>query len=97
MTRAFFLGLAPVGCPDETVPVHREQTDHPLSRRVHIGDNGEVTITGHGKLYLNMSGDMKHTVEFRADGGQIVSYEVPRVVSRFHSRERASAEVILLE
>lgn len=24
-----------------------------------------------------MSGDMKHTVEFRSDGGQIVSYEVP--------------------
>ncbi|MFI1573897.1 putative T7SS-secreted protein [Streptomyces anulatus] len=77
-TSADPLGLAPVGCPDETVTVYRKQTDHPLSQRVHIGDNGEVTITGHGKLYLNMSGDMKHTVEFRSDGGQIVSYEVPK-------------------
>ncbi|EHM25134.1 hypothetical protein SPW_6459 [Streptomyces sp. W007] len=40
--------------------------------------NPATSITGHGKLYLNMSGDMKHTVEFRADGGQIVSYEVPK-------------------
>lgn len=77
-TSADPLGLAPIGCPDETVTVYRKQTDHPLSQRVHIGDNGEVTITGHGKLYLNMSGDMKHTVEFRSDGGQIVSYEVPK-------------------
>ncbi len=51
--------------------VYRKQTDHPLSQRVHIGENGEVTITGHGKLYLNMSGDMKHTVEFRSDGGRL--------------------------
>ncbi|MYS34115.1 RHS repeat-associated protein [Streptomyces sp. KhCrAH-43] len=72
------LGLAPVDCPDETVTVYRKQTDHPLSQRVHIGENGEVTITGHGKLYLNMSGDMKHTVEFRSDGGQIVSYDIPK-------------------
>ncbi|MGC5365353.1 putative T7SS-secreted protein [Streptomyces sp. DT24] len=77
-TSADPLGLAPVGCPDETVTVYRKQTDHPLSRRVHLDDNGEVTITGHGKLYLNMSGDMKHTVEFRSDSGQIVSYEVPK-------------------
>ncbi|WP_405414029.1 putative T7SS-secreted protein [Streptomyces rubiginosohelvolus] len=77
-TSADPLGLAPVDCPDETVTVYRKQTDHPLSQRVHIGENGEVTITGHGKLYLNMSGDIKHTVEFRSDGGQIVSYEVPK-------------------
>ncbi|MFE6127835.1 putative T7SS-secreted protein [Streptomyces sp. NPDC056437] len=77
-TAADPLGLAPVGCPDETVTVYRKQTDHPLSQRVHIGENGEVTITGHGKLYLNMSGDMKHTVEFRSDSGQIVSYDVPK-------------------
>ncbi|MEU3319547.1 hypothetical protein [Streptomyces sp. NPDC006785] len=58
--------------------VYRKQTDHPLSQRVHIGENGEVTITGHGKLYLHTSGDMKHTVEFRSNGGQIVSYEIPK-------------------
>ncbi|MER8068830.1 putative T7SS-secreted protein [Streptomyces sp. NPDC094034] len=77
-TSADPLGLAPIGCPDDAVTVYRKQTDHPLSQRVHIGENGEVTITGHGKLYLNMSGDIRHTVEFRSDGGQIVSYEIPR-------------------
>ncbi|MFG2175529.1 hypothetical protein ACGFMO_29915 [Streptomyces niveus] len=41
-------------------------------------EDGEVTITGHGKLYLNMSGDISHTIEFRSDGGQILSYEIPR-------------------
>lgn len=58
--------------------VYRKQTDHPLSQRVHIGGNGEVTITDHGKLYLNMSGAMKHTVEFGSDSGQIVSYDIPK-------------------
>ncbi|KIF69097.1 type IV secretion protein Rhs [Streptomyces sp. AcH 505] len=77
-TSADPLGLAPTGYGDDGVTVYRKQTDHPLSQRVHIGENGEVTITGHGKLYLNMSGDIAHTIEFRSDGGQIVSYEVPR-------------------
>ncbi|WP_328637755.1 putative T7SS-secreted protein [Streptomyces canus] len=72
------LGLAPKACTDEVVTVYRKQTDHPLSQRVHIGGNGEVTITGTGKLYLNMSGNIKHTVEYRGDGGQIVAFDVPR-------------------
>jgi RHS repeat-associated protein len=72
------LGLAPKACTDEVVTVYRKQTDHPLSQRVHIGENGEVTITGKGKLYLNMSGNIKHTVEYRGDGGQIVAFDVPR-------------------
>ncbi|MFE9296208.1 putative T7SS-secreted protein [Streptomyces niveus] len=77
-TSADPLGLAPVGCDDERVTVYRKQTDHPLSQRIRIGEDGEVTITGHGKLYLNMSGDISHTIEFRSDGGQILSYEIPR-------------------
>ncbi|MDG9704423.1 DUF6531 domain-containing protein [Streptomyces sp. DH37] len=72
------LGLAPECGGEGAVTVYRKQTDHPLSRRVHIGKNGEVTITGHGKLYVNMSGDIKHTTEFRGDGGQIVAFDVPR-------------------
>ncbi|SCK19392.1 DUF6531 domain-containing protein [Streptomyces sp. WMMB 322] len=68
------LGLAPC----DTVTVYRKQTNHPLSQRVHIGDNGEVVISGNGKLYLNMSGDIRHTTEFRGDGGQIVAFDVSR-------------------
>lgn len=55
-----------------------EFDDHPLSQRIHIGENGEVAITGNGKLYVNMSDDIRHTVEYRGDGGQIVSFEVSR-------------------
>ncbi|MER5514549.1 hypothetical protein [Streptomyces sp. NPDC002763] len=29
-----------------------------------------------GKLYLNMSGNVKHTLEYRAADGQIVSFEI---------------------
>ncbi|MET8579915.1 putative T7SS-secreted protein [Streptomyces collinus] len=75
LTWSDHLGLAPDEC---TVTVYRKQTQHPLSRRVHVDENGNVTITGNNQLYVNMSGDIKHTVEFRGDGGQIVSFEVPK-------------------
>jgi RHS repeat-associated protein len=68
------LGLAP-RC-EETVLGYRKQTDHPLSRRVHIGEDGKVTITGKGALYVNLSGEMSHTVEFRGEGGEIVEFQV---------------------
>jgi RHS repeat-associated protein len=75
LTWSDHLGLAPDEC---TVTVYRKQTQHPLSRRVHVDENGNVTITGDNQLYVNMSGDIKHTVEFRGDNGQIVSFEVPK-------------------
>jgi RHS repeat-associated protein len=68
------LGLAP-RC-EETIPGYRKQTDHPLSRRIHIGEDGKVTITGKGALYVNLSGDIGHTVRFRGEGGQIVEFQV---------------------
>ncbi|MGW7405923.1 RHS repeat-associated core domain-containing protein, partial [Streptomyces sp. NPDC054833] len=68
------LGLAP-RC-EETVLGYRKQTDFPLSRRIHIGEDGKVTITGKGFLYVNLSGDIRHTVEFRGDGGQIVEFQI---------------------
>ena len=68
------LGLAP-RC-EETILGYRKQTDHPLSRRIHIGEDGKVTITGKGALYVNLSGDMSHTVQFRGEGGQIVEFQV---------------------
>ncbi|MGW5501572.1 DUF6531 domain-containing protein [Streptomyces rochei] len=68
------LGLAP-RC-EETIPGFRKQTDHPLSKRIHIGEDGKVTITGKGALYVNLSGDIGHTVRFRGEGGQIVEFQV---------------------
>ncbi|MEV5506834.1 hypothetical protein [Streptomyces orinoci] len=35
-----------------------------------------MKITGAGKLYLNMSGDIRHTLECRGDGGQIVAFDI---------------------
>ncbi len=69
------LGLAPDEC---VVTVYRKQTDHPLSQRVRVDENGNVTINGNNHLYVNMSGDLRHTVEFRGDSGQIVAFDVPK-------------------
>ncbi|MEW2113706.1 DUF6531 domain-containing protein [Streptomyces sp. NPDC005474] len=69
------LGLAP-RCDDDLINAYRKQTDHPLSKRIHIGEDGSVTITGKGALYVNLSGDIGHTVRFRGEGGQIVEFQV---------------------
>ncbi|WP_405890489.1 DUF6531 domain-containing protein [Streptomyces sp. NBC_00133] len=75
LTWSDHLGLAPDECK---VTVYRKQTTHPLSQRVHVDENGNVTITGKNQLYLNMSGKIEHTLEFRGDSGQIVSFDVPK-------------------
>ncbi|MGW0133904.1 DUF6531 domain-containing protein [Streptomyces sp. NPDC003299] len=80
------LGLAPE-C-EETVLGFRKQTDHPLSRRIHIGEDGKVTITGKGALYVNLSGDIGHTVQFRGEGGQIVEFQIS---SAFRDKIRRTA------
>lgn len=69
------LGLAP-RCDDDLINAYRKQTDHPLSKRIHIGEDGSVTITGQGALYVNLSGDIGHTVRFRGEGGQIVEFQI---------------------
>ncbi|MFD5649920.1 RHS repeat-associated core domain-containing protein [Streptomyces sp. NPDC127039] len=68
------LGLAP-RC-DDAIPGFRKQTDHPLSKRIHVGEDGKVTITGKGALYVNLSGDIGHTVRFRGESGQIVEFQI---------------------
>ncbi|WP_371793177.1 DUF6531 domain-containing protein [Streptomyces sp. NBC_01471] len=70
------LGLAPE-C-EEAILGYRKQTDFPQSRRIHIGENGKVTITGKGFLYVNLSGDLGHTVRFRGEAGQIVEFQISR-------------------
>lgn len=62
-TRTDPLGLEERG--EDLITVCRKQTGHPLRQRIRIGENGEVTITGKGKLCLNMSGKNKHTSEYR--------------------------------
>uniref|UniRef100_UPI0006EBCD1C DUF6531 domain-containing protein n=1 Tax=Streptomyces torulosus TaxID=68276 RepID=UPI0006EBCD1C len=69
------LGLAPEECKD-TVSGYRKQTNHPMSQRIHVDENGNVTITGKGALYVNLSGEIGHTVRFRGDGGQIVEFQI---------------------
>ncbi|MET9499921.1 RHS repeat-associated core domain-containing protein, partial [Streptomyces sp. NPDC006552] len=70
------LGLA--GCDKDTITLYRKQSDHPLSQRIRIGENGEVTITGKGKLYVNMSDDISHTLHFRGSDDQIIAFDLPR-------------------
>ncbi|MFI1303581.1 RHS repeat-associated core domain-containing protein [Streptomyces sioyaensis] len=71
----------PLGLSPDYITVYRKQTDHPLSQRVTIGPNGEVSITGKQSLYVNMSNDIRHTLEYR--GGQsrpdeIVAFDMPK-------------------
>jgi hypothetical protein len=35
-----------------------------------------ATITGKGALYVNLGGDVGHTVRFRGEGGQIVEFQI---------------------
>ncbi|WP_407703411.1 RHS repeat domain-containing protein [Streptomyces triticirhizae] len=67
------LGLAP---HDGTTAGFRRQTSHPGSQRMHVDPNGDVTITGQQQLYVNLSGDIAHTLNFRGGVGEIVSFRV---------------------
>ncbi|WP_420715727.1 RHS repeat domain-containing protein [Streptomyces sp. SBT349] len=67
------LGLA--AHPGST-PGFRRQTDHRLSQRMHVDADGNVTISGRQQLYVNLSGDMAHTVNFRDGVGEIVAFDV---------------------
>ncbi|MGP3949596.1 DUF6531 domain-containing protein [Streptomyces sp. 7N604] len=67
-------GLAPTEC---TTTIYRRQTDHPDSRRLELDENGNVTINGDGRLYLNMSGDVTPSLNFRGGDGYIVAFDVP--------------------
>ncbi|WP_241779591.1 DUF6531 domain-containing protein [Streptomyces natalensis] len=67
------LGLA----PECTVTVYRKQdTSIPETMRLTVNENGDVSLSGSGALYLNMTGDISHTEAFK--GNQIVAFDVPR-------------------
>ncbi|MFB7256506.1 hypothetical protein [Streptomyces nojiriensis] len=44
-----------------------------------VSSRYSVRIEGNNHLYVNMSGDLRHTVEFRGgDNGRIVALDVPK-------------------
>ncbi|MFF1615239.1 Hint domain-containing protein [Amycolatopsis sp. NPDC058278] len=69
-------------------PVYRTQTLHPESQRLAIDAGGNVSLSGEGRLYLNLSGDASHSLQFRGADGQVVGFDVDRA---FVDRVRASA------
>ncbi|WP_455680778.1 DUF6531 domain-containing protein [Streptomyces kronopolitis] len=67
------LGLA----PECTVTVYRKQdTSIPETMRLSVDEHGNVSLSGNGALYLNMTGDISHTEGFK--GNQIVAFDVPK-------------------
>ncbi|MEV0369904.1 DUF6531 domain-containing protein [Streptomyces sp. NPDC050636] len=67
------LGLA----PECTVTVYRKQdTSIPETMRLTVDENGDVSLSGSGALYLNMTGDISHTEAFK--GNQIIAFDVPK-------------------
>ncbi|MGW2230617.1 DUF6531 domain-containing protein [Streptomyces formicae] len=71
------LGLSP-SC-DENITVYRKQdTSIPETMRLHVDADGNVSLTGNGSLYVNMTGDVSHSLKFKGD--QLVSFDVPSKV-----------------
>ncbi|WP_062203954.1 DUF6531 domain-containing protein [Streptomyces sp. NBRC 109706] len=67
------LGLAPHSA---LITGFRLQTAHRLSRRMRVDAAGNVSITGRQHLYVNLSNDIRHTLNFRGGQGEIVSFQL---------------------
>lgn len=81
-------GATPVLVHNSNCTVYRTQTSHPDSQRLGIDANGSVSLSGEGRLYLNMSGDASHSLQFRGADGQVLGFDVD---SSFVARVRESA------
>ncbi|WP_220139702.1 RHS repeat-associated core domain-containing protein, partial [Nocardia sp. GTS18] len=69
------LGLMPDSC--ENVTIYRSQdTNVPQTLRLDVDADGNVSHSGSGQLYLNMTGDISHSTGFKGD--HIVAFDVPR-------------------
>jgi hypothetical protein len=44
--------------------------------RLSVDGDGNISHSGSGQLYLNMTGDVSHSASFKGD--QIVAFDVPR-------------------
>jgi hypothetical protein len=42
-----------------------------------VDGSGNVSISGEGYLYLNMSGDISHSIGFRGGDSEIVAFDIP--------------------
>lgn len=71
------LGLAP-SCGENVTVYRKQDTSIPETMRLHVDANGDVSLTGNGSLYVNMTGDISHSLKFKGD--QIVSFDVPSKV-----------------
>ncbi|MFD5300869.1 polymorphic toxin-type HINT domain-containing protein [Streptomyces mutabilis] len=81
-------GQTPILVHNSNCTVYRTQTSHPDSQRLGIDANGNVSLSGEGRLYLNMSGDASHSLQFRGADGQVLGFDVD---SSFVARVRESA------
>ena len=72
----------------DKVTVYRAQRAGGHSERVHVGADGNVTMSGDAMVHLNMSGNIAHTEAFRGAESQIVAFDVP---SSFVDDVRAAA------
>jgi hypothetical protein len=81
-------GATPVLVHNSNCTVYRTQTSHPDSQRLGIDANGNVSLSGEGRLHLNMSGDASHSLQFRGADGQVLGFDVD---SSFVNRVRESA------
>ncbi|MEU1274984.1 ricin-type beta-trefoil lectin domain protein [Streptomyces sp. NPDC005799] len=63
------------GETDTTTVYRKQDTSIPATQRLSVDAGGNVSHSGSGALYLNMTGDISHSLEFKGD--QLIAFEVP--------------------
>ncbi|MCX4756998.1 RHS repeat-associated core domain-containing protein [Kitasatospora purpeofusca] len=63
------------GETDVTTVYRKQDTSIPETQRLSVDEGGNVSHSGSGSLYLNMTGDISHSLGFKGD--QLVAFHVP--------------------
>ncbi|MEU6404634.1 polymorphic toxin-type HINT domain-containing protein [Streptomyces sp. NPDC046985] len=63
------------GESDVTTVYRKQDTSIPETQRLSVDADGNVSHAGSGSLYLNMTGDISHSLGFKGD--QLVAFDVP--------------------
>jgi hypothetical protein len=63
------------GETDVTTVYRKQDTSIPETHRLSVDADGNVSHSGSGSLYLNMTGDIGHSLGFKGD--QLVAFDVP--------------------
>ncbi|WP_438290796.1 polymorphic toxin-type HINT domain-containing protein [Streptomyces sp. HUAS TT7] len=63
------------GETDVTTVYRKQDTSIPETQRLSVDADGNVSHSGSGSLYLNMTGDIGHSLGFKGD--QLVAFDVP--------------------